>query len=65
MLRTEQIELLLRCAEKANVGMENGSYEVMIVYADDIRNMRAFATALIDRRAEFKAVSRTHRKASY
>ncbi len=39
--------------------MENGSYELMTVYADDIRNMRAFATALIDRRAEFKAVSRT------
>ena len=39
--------------------MENGSYGVIVAYADDISDMRALAKAVIHRRAEFRAIGRT------
>jgi len=56
--KARQIDLLLRCAEEAAVGMEHGPQGAVIVYADDIRRMPVFANTLISRSAEFREVAR-------
>lgn len=54
-----QVDLLLRCAEEANVGIENDASGIVTAYADDIRNMRVFANALIRDKTLFRTVART------
>ncbi len=46
--------LLLECAEEAGSGLSMSEFGSLIVYADDIRNMRAFACALIKRKTAFR-----------
>ena len=52
--RTEMRILLLECAEAAGTGLENTEFGHVIVYADDIRMMRVFAEAIIERRSAFR-----------
>ena len=52
--RHQTAPLLLECAEKTNSGLELGSIGNLIVYADDIRNIRAFARTLIARSSTFR-----------
>jgi hypothetical protein len=52
--RAHAAELLLSAAEEANIGVHGRSY--LIVYADDIRNMRSFAQCLTSRRPLFSAI---------
>lgn len=51
----EAITLLLKCAEKADVGLEHifEAYNPLTVYADDIRKMRDFANALLEHKDQF------------
>lgn len=56
--KPQQIDLLLQCATEANIGIENQESGVVVAYADDIRNMRTFAAALMEREAEFRATAR-------
>lgn len=50
----ETTPLLLECAEEANSGLSMGKFGNLVVYADDIRNMRAFAHALFKRRSNIR-----------
>jgi hypothetical protein len=52
------IDLLLKCAEEAGVGLENDEYGTVVVYADDIREMRTFTSALITRKGQFRQAVR-------
>ena len=52
--RPEAITLLLDCAKEANTGLNQGDIGNLVVYADDIRNIRAFARELICRSADFR-----------
>ena len=49
-------DLLLLCAHEANIGLEVTDRGCVVAYADDIRAFRSFATAIIDRRAAFRAL---------
>ena len=60
--RPETFSLLSECAEKTNSGLSLGQMGNLIVYVNDIRNMRAFAWALISRRSFFRNLRfSTHR----
>ena len=52
--RPETTSLLVECAEEADCGLLSGEMGHLVVYANDIRNMRAFSTALIGRRSTFR-----------
>lgn len=52
----EMVELLLETAQEANVGLENEDEGSLLLYADDIRNMRNYANGLINKRALFRKV---------
>ncbi|MER9000630.1 hypothetical protein NKH58_22690 [Mesorhizobium australicum] len=52
--RPQQLELLVQGAEKAGVGLVSNASGHLVVYADDIRKMPAFALALIETRAAFR-----------
>jgi hypothetical protein len=54
--RPKMLVLLLECAEVFGVGLCNENGGGLVVYAADIRHMRAFAHALIQRRAAFRAL---------
>jgi hypothetical protein len=54
--RPEMLVLLLECAEVSGVGLCNENGGGLVVYAADIRHMRAFAHALIQRRAASRAL---------
>lgn len=54
--RAEMAGLLLECAEAAGAGLCNHDGGRLLVYAADIRHMRAFAHALIERRGAFRAL---------
>jgi len=53
------IALLLQCAEETCVGLENDESGIIIVYAKDIRDMLAFATALAASKKQFRQAART------
>jgi hypothetical protein len=57
--QAHHVELLLRCAEVADVGLESDTTGIVTAYADDIRNMRKFADALMQAKAQFRAAART------
>ena len=52
--RPEAISLLLECAERTEAGLSLAGMGGLIVYADDIRNMRNFARAIIARSTAFR-----------
>lgn len=54
--RPQQVDLLLRAAIEARVGLENGDRGCLVVYATDVRNLRMFAAALIRERKAFDSV---------
>lgn len=54
--RPEMVVLLLECAEASGVGLRNEDGGGLVVYSADIRHMRAFAQALIQRRGAFRAL---------
>ena len=59
--RPEAVPLLMKCAEKAGVGLENMTGHVerdhpLMVYADDIRKMRDFANVLSEQSANFRRI---------
>jgi hypothetical protein len=56
--KPKHINLLLQCALEANVGIENDSSGAVVVYADDIRNLRTFACALVRRKGAIRAATR-------
>ena len=51
--RRQTAPLLLECAEETNSGLVSENTGNLVVYADDIRNIRAFACALIARSSTF------------
>jgi hypothetical protein len=53
--RPVMVDLLLSCACETNIGLEVGDRGCVVAYADDIRALRRFATAVTDRRAAFRA----------
>jgi hypothetical protein len=55
--KPHHVDLLLKCAEEAEIGLENAE-GVVIAFASDIRNMRSFASELIRNRTKFRAVAR-------
>ncbi|WP_157019470.1 hypothetical protein [Mesorhizobium xinjiangense] len=52
--RSQHLELLVQGAEKASVGLVSNASGYLVVYADDIRKMSAFALALIEMRTDFR-----------
>ena len=52
--RAETVTLLLECAESSRTGLGIAEPGCVIVYADDIRRMRMFADAVIERRSAFR-----------
>jgi hypothetical protein len=61
--KPRHVELLLKCAEEAGVGLENHE-GTAIVFANDIRRMRLFATALIQQSGKFRELGRGTRKSA-
>lgn len=53
--RAENLKTLLEAAAEAEIGLCNGPEGSLVAYADDVRNMPAFAQALIQRSKEFRA----------
>lgn len=45
--RTSDIDTLMKIARRTNVGIENGHSGFLVVFADDLRNLRSFADSLI------------------
>ncbi len=54
--RPEMVELLIAAADEAAIGLDGNDY--LVAYANDIRNMLAFAESIIRRRIEFGALGR-------
>lgn len=52
--KPEATPLLLECSEESRTGLSLGQIGNLVVYGDDIRKIRAFARALIDRRTKFR-----------
>ena len=52
--KMELIPLLLECVEEAGTGLVNTELGSLITYADDIRKMRRFANAIIERSSAFR-----------
>ena len=54
----DAVDLLMECAEYANVGLQNasGTYGPIMVYADDVRKFSVFADAIFERRAGFASL---------
>ena len=52
--KVPSIPLLLECAEEAGTGLVNSALGSLITYTDDIRKMRRFAKAIIERRGAFR-----------
>ena len=54
----DAVDLLMECAEYANVGLQNtsGAYGPITVYADDVRKFSVFADAIFERRAGFASL---------
>ncbi|MFA6267838.1 MAG: hypothetical protein WC670_19240 [Pseudolabrys sp.] len=59
--KAQQVDLLLQFAEEANIGLENGGSGIVVAYAGDVRNMRAFADALIRKKTDFRVAARRKR----
>lgn len=55
--KPRHVELLLKCAEQAGIGLDNVD-GVVIAFACDIQNMRSFASALIRSRTSFRVAMR-------
>jgi len=62
--RLQQVELLLRAATEAGVGLENGDGGCLVVYANDVRTLRLFAVALVRERKAFDSVRVARRTGS-
>jgi hypothetical protein len=54
--RPQMAALILAAATASGVGLENGPDGCIVVYADDVRNLRRFAECLISKRSLFRAV---------
>ena len=52
--KVPSIPLLLECAEEAETGLVNAELGSLVTYADDIRKMRGFAKAIIERSSAFR-----------
>lgn len=57
--RPNMVDLLLECAQEAGTGLESNETGELIIYADDIRLMRAFAAALMSRQVAFQGLRRS------
>ena len=68
--RPETTSLLVECAEEADCGLISGEIGNLVVYANDIRNMRAFSSAVIGGRSAFRklrfsrSAGKTHQRPS-
>lgn len=54
--RPQMLGLLLECAVTSEIGLVVVKTGELVAYATDVRQMRAFASALISRRADFRAI---------
>ncbi len=54
--RPQILGLLLECAVTSKIGLVAEETGELVAYAADVRQMRAFASALISRRADFRAI---------
>lgn len=54
--RRKHVNLLIDLAESAAAGLESDSHGFLVVYSNDVRVMRTFATILINARQSFQAV---------
>ncbi|NWM10604.1 hypothetical protein, partial [Escherichia coli] len=63
--RREHLPLLLAAAELTGVGMESGQMGEVMVYADDIRRMPAFAATLLENRDLFDGLGFSDTEAKY
>lgn len=54
--RNEMIQLLMGCSEIAAAGLKSDEHGSLIVYADDLRSLRRFAEALINKRTAFRSL---------
>lgn len=52
--KEQSIPLLLECAEEAETGLVNAELGSLVTYANDIRKMRRFANAIIERSSAFR-----------
>ena len=52
--KVPSIPLLLECAEEARTGLVNAELGSLVTYADDIRKMRSFSNAIIERSSAFR-----------
>jgi len=50
------VDLLIAAAVEADVGIENGHYGCLVAFSDDLRRMRKFAIALMERAKSSRSV---------
>lgn len=57
--RPKSLDLLLECAMTSDIGLDIEESGYLVGYATDIRRVRAFGSAMLSRRADFRAIPRS------